>query len=35
MTADERQHLRDALLRYCALDTMSMIRMLDRLRELA
>ena len=35
MTADEKQHLRDALLRYCALDTMSMVRLLDELRELA
>ena len=35
MTAAERQHLRDALLRYCAVDTMSMVRLLDRLRELA
>jgi hypothetical protein len=35
MTADERQRLRDALLRYCALDTMSMVRLLERLRELA
>ncbi len=35
MTADEKQHLRDALLRYCAVDTMSMVRLLDRLRELA
>ena len=35
MTAAERQHLRDALLRYCAFDTMSMVRLLERLRELA
>jgi hypothetical protein len=35
MTAGERQRLRGALLRYCALDTMSMVRLLDRLRELA
>jgi hypothetical protein len=35
MTAVERLHLRDALLRYCAVDTMSMVRLLDRLRELA
>lgn len=35
MTAGERQQVRDALLRYCALDTMSMVRLLDRLRELA
>ena len=35
MTPDEKQRLRDALLRYCALDTMSMVRLLDRLRELA
>ena len=35
MTADEKQRLRDALLRYCALDTMSMVKLLDRLRELA
>jgi hypothetical protein len=35
MTAAERQDLREALLRYCALDTMSMVRLLDRLRELA
>lgn len=32
MTPGERQHLRDALLRYCALDTMSMVRLLARLR---
>jgi Domain of unknown function(DUF2779) len=35
MTAAERAHLRGALLRYCAVDTMSMVRLLDRLRELA
>ncbi|MDD5564411.1 MAG: DUF2779 domain-containing protein [Thermoanaerobaculaceae bacterium] len=35
MTAAERAHLRDALLRYCAVDTMSMVRLLERLRELA
>ncbi len=35
MTAAERAHLRDALLRYCAVDTMSMVRLLTRLRELA
>ncbi len=35
MTNAERQHLRDALLRYCAVDTMSMVRLLGRLRELA
>ena len=34
MTAAERAHLRDALLRYCAVDTMSMVRLLERLREL-
>ncbi|HQT94417.1 MAG TPA: hypothetical protein PLB88_00600 [Thermoanaerobaculaceae bacterium] len=32
--AAERQHLRDALLRSSAVDTMSMVRLLDRLREL-
>ena len=35
MTTDERQNLRDALSRYCALDTMGMARLLDRLRDLA
>jgi hypothetical protein len=35
MTQDERRLLREALLRYCALDTMSMVRLLDRLRDLA
>jgi hypothetical protein len=35
MTAAERAHLRDALLRYCAVDSMSMVRLLTRLRELA
>ena len=35
MTAAERAHLRDALLRYCAVDTMSMVRLLDKLRALA
>ncbi|HQU32784.1 MAG TPA: DUF2779 domain-containing protein [Thermoanaerobaculaceae bacterium] len=35
MTAAERQHLREALLRYCAVDTMSMVTLLDRLRKLA
>ncbi len=35
MTAAEKQHLRDALLRYCAVDTTSMVMLLDRLRELA
>lgn len=34
MTDGERRSLRDALLRYCALDTMSMVRLLERLREL-
>jgi hypothetical protein len=34
MTAAGRQYLRDALLRYCAVDTMSMLRRLERLREL-
>lgn len=34
MTADERRRLRDALLRSSALDTMSMVRLLDRLHEL-
>lgn len=35
MGADERQHLRRALLRYCALDTMGLVELLRRLRELA
>ncbi len=35
MTAAERQHLRDTLLRYCAVDTMSMVTLLDKLRKLA
>ena len=35
MTAADKQHLRDTPLRYCAVDTMSMVRLLDRLRELA
>ena len=35
MTPADKQHLRDALLRYCAVDTMSMVRLLERLRELA
>ncbi len=35
MTAADKQHLRDALLRYCAVDTMSMVRLLDKLRALA
>ncbi len=35
MTAAERQHLREALLRYCAVDTMSMVTLLDKLRKLA
>jgi predicted RecB family nuclease len=35
LTPGERGHLRDALLRYCALDTLAMVRLLDRLRELA
>ena len=35
ITADQSQRPRDALLGYCALDTMSMVRLLDRLRELA
>ncbi len=35
MTAADKQHLRNALLHYCAVDTMSMVRLLDRLRELA
>ena len=34
MPAEDRQRLRDALLRYCAVDTMSMVRLLERLREL-
>ena len=35
MTAAERLHPRDPLLRYCAVDTMSMVRLLEGLRELA
>ena len=35
MPLAERQHLRDAPLRYCAVDTMSMVRLLERLRELS
>ncbi|MBZ5590542.1 MAG: DUF2779 domain-containing protein, partial [Acidobacteriia bacterium] len=35
LTAREKQHLRNALLRYCALDTMSMVRLLGRLRDLS
>jgi hypothetical protein len=34
MTTGERQHLRDALLGYCGLDTMSMVRLLERLDDL-
>jgi hypothetical protein len=33
--AAERAHLRGALLRYCAVDTMSMVRLLERLLEMA
>lgn len=35
MPAEERQRLREALLSYCALDTSGLIKLLDRLRELA
>jgi hypothetical protein len=35
METAERQRLREALLRYCALDTMGLVGLLQRLRELA
>ena len=35
LSAEERQALRDQLLRYCELDTLAMVRLHERLRELA
>ena len=35
MTAAEREHLRRALLRYCALDTSGLMGLIGRLREIA
>jgi len=35
MPADERERLRENLLRYCAVDTSGLMQLLDRLRELA
>jgi hypothetical protein len=35
LSADEREHIRDALLRYCALDTLGVVRLLERLEALA
>jgi hypothetical protein len=35
MPAEERARLREALLRYCALDTLGMLRLLQKMRELA
>ncbi len=35
MTAEEKHHLKQALLEYCALDTRGMMRLVARLRELA
>jgi hypothetical protein len=35
MGADQRRHLREALLRYCAQDTLGLVGLLRRLRELA
>ena len=35
LSADERGQIRDALLRYCALDTLGVVRLLERLEALA
>jgi len=35
LTGDERKAKREALLEYCCLDTLAMVRLLERLEELA
>jgi hypothetical protein len=35
LSADERARVREALLRYCELDTWGVVRMLERLEDLA
>ena len=35
LTADERRELRDELLEYCKHDTFAMVKLLEKLQELA
>ncbi len=35
VTADERQRILDALREYCGMDTMALVKLLERFRELA